>query len=112
MSPLRFLGLVLAALFGAFLLLVLAFYTYGRDASWDAVFGPADLGPYDFYVPSRTGTLTAADLNPARHVAMITEPGLRVLPADRSSAVGHRPRKNFERPSVRVLKACRPRIGD
>lgn len=57
MSPLRFLGLVLAALFGAFLLLVLAFYTYGREASWDAVFGPADLGPYDFSVPSRTGKL-------------------------------------------------------
>ncbi|MCM5557678.1 DUF1499 domain-containing protein [Pleomorphomonas sp. JP5] len=57
MSPLRFLGLVLAALFGAFLLLVLAFYTYGREASWDAVFGAADLGPYDFSVPSRTGKL-------------------------------------------------------
>ncbi|PKR89207.1 hypothetical protein CXZ10_11030 [Pleomorphomonas diazotrophica] len=57
MSPLRFLGLVLAALFGAFLLLVLAFYTYGREASWDAVFGRADLGPYDFSVPSRTGKL-------------------------------------------------------
>ena len=57
MSPLRFLGLVLAALFGAFLLLVLAFYTYGREASWDAVFGQADLGPYDFSVPSRTGKL-------------------------------------------------------
>ncbi|MCM5555117.1 DUF1499 domain-containing protein [Pleomorphomonas sp. NRK KF1] len=57
MSPLRFLGLVLAALFGAFLLLVLAFYTYGREASWDAVFGAADLGPYDFAVPSRTGKL-------------------------------------------------------
>lgn len=57
MSPLRFLGLVLAALFGAFLLLVLAFYTYGRENSWEAVFGSPDLGPYDFSVPTRTGKL-------------------------------------------------------
>lgn len=57
MSPLRFLGLVLAALLGAFLLLVLAFNTYGREASWEAVFGSPDLGPYDFSVPSRTGKL-------------------------------------------------------
>lgn len=57
MSPLRFLGLVLAALTGAFLLLVLAFNTYGREESWEAVFGSPDLGPYDFAMPSRTGKL-------------------------------------------------------
>ena len=65
MSPLRFLGLVLAALFGAFLLLVLAFNTYGREASWDAVFGSPDLGPYDFSVPSRTGKLNDSLACPA-----------------------------------------------
>jgi len=57
MSPLRFLGLVLAVLIGALLLLVLAFNTYGREASWEAVFGQPDLGPYDFSIPSRTGKL-------------------------------------------------------
>lgn len=57
MSPLRFLGLVLAALAGVLLLLVAAFNIYGREDSWQAMFGPADLGPYDFAVPSRTGKL-------------------------------------------------------
>jgi hypothetical protein len=57
MSPLRFLGLVLAALIGAALLLVLAFNTYGREQSWEALFGTPDLGPYDFALPSRTGKL-------------------------------------------------------
>lgn len=65
MSPLRFLGLVLAALFGAFLLLVLAFHTYGREESWEAVFGSPDLGPYDFSVPSRTGKLNDSLACPA-----------------------------------------------
>ncbi len=65
MSPLRFLGLVLAALLGAFLLLVLAFNTYGREASWEAVFGSPDLGPYDFSVPSRTGKLNDSLACPA-----------------------------------------------
>lgn len=65
MSPLRFLGLVFAALFGAFLLLVLAFNTYGREASWEAVFGSPDLGPYDFSVPSRTGKLNDSLACPA-----------------------------------------------
>jgi len=65
MSPLRFLGLVFAALFGAFALLVLAFNTYGREASWEAVFGSPDLGPYDFSVPSRTGKLNDSLACPA-----------------------------------------------
>ncbi len=65
MSPLRFLGLVLAALFGAFLLLVLAFDTYGREASWEAVFGSPDLGPYDFSFPTRTGKLNDSLACPA-----------------------------------------------
>lgn len=65
MSPLRFLGLVLAALLGAFLLLILAFNTYGREASWEAVFGSPDLGPYDFAVPSRTGKLNDSLACPA-----------------------------------------------
>lgn len=65
MSPLRFLGLVLAALLGAFLLLVLAFHTYGREESWEAVFGSPDLGPYDFSLPSRTGKLNDSLACPA-----------------------------------------------
>jgi hypothetical protein len=65
MSPLRFLGLVLAALVGAFLLLVLAFNTYGREASWEAVFGSPDLGPYDFSLPSRSGKLNDSLACPA-----------------------------------------------
>lgn len=57
MSPLRFLGLVLAALLTLFLATLFAFNMYGREESWKALFGPADLGPYDFSEPTRTGKL-------------------------------------------------------
>lgn len=57
MSPLRFLGWVLAALFGLMLVAMLAFNLYGREESWAALFGPADLGPYDFNQPTRSGKL-------------------------------------------------------
>lgn len=57
MSPLRFLGLVLAALLAILLLALLAFNFYGREESWKALFGPADLGPYNFSEPTRTGKL-------------------------------------------------------
>ena len=45
--------------------LVLAFNTYGREASWEAVFGSPDLGPYDFSLPSRTGKLNDSLACPA-----------------------------------------------
>ena len=57
MSPLRFLGWILAALIGLILVAALAFNLYGREASWAALFGPADLGPYDFNQPTRSGKL-------------------------------------------------------
>jgi hypothetical protein len=57
MSPLRFLGWVLAALIGLVLAAALAFNLYGREETWSALFGPADLGPYDFHQPTRTGKL-------------------------------------------------------
>lgn len=34
--------------------------TYGRDALWAEMFGPPDLGPYDFDLPTRTGKLNDA----------------------------------------------------
>ncbi|WP_237153645.1 DUF1499 domain-containing protein [Oryzibacter oryziterrae] len=47
----------MAALALVLLLLVGAFSFYGREESWALLFGPADLGPYDFAAPVRTGKL-------------------------------------------------------
>jgi hypothetical protein len=57
MSPLRFLGWVLASLIGLVLVGAVAFTLYGREESWVLLAGPADLGPYDFRQPTRTGKL-------------------------------------------------------
>jgi hypothetical protein len=57
MSPLRFFGYLMAAMAAILLLLVGAFSFYGREESWALLFGPADLGPYDFTAPVRTGKL-------------------------------------------------------
>lgn len=60
MSPLRFFGLIIAALLSFTLIAALAFYLYGRENSWKTFFGPPDLGPYHFTDPTRTGKLNDA----------------------------------------------------
>ena len=35
-------------------------FAYGRDRAWTEMFGPPDLGPYDFELPTRTGKLNDA----------------------------------------------------
>jgi len=57
MSNLRLYGFIGGGLLLLIVAASVAFNVYGRQNSWQALFGPADLGPYDFSAPSRTGQL-------------------------------------------------------
>lgn len=60
MSPLKFLTVILLAIVIVVATLAGGVAAYGREAIWEHLFGPPDLGPYDFDMPTRTGKLNDA----------------------------------------------------
>lgn len=60
MSPAKFLMVILLSVAIVLGLGAAGVVAYGRDAFWETLFGPPDLGPYDFDAPTRTGKLNDA----------------------------------------------------
>jgi uncharacterized protein (DUF1499 family) len=65
MSPLKFFVVILIAVSVVTAVLAGGALAYGREAIWEHIFGPPDLGPYDFDLPKRTGKLNDALACPA-----------------------------------------------
>ncbi|WP_181706765.1 DUF1499 domain-containing protein [Chthonobacter rhizosphaerae] len=60
MSSLRFLAVTIALLATLFGAVAAGAVAYGREALWEDLFGPPDLGAYSFDKPTRTGKLNDA----------------------------------------------------
>jgi uncharacterized protein (DUF1499 family) len=80
MSPLRFLLVVLVAFAGLVGLAAGGVLAYGRAAVWTDLFGPADLGPYDFDQPTRTGKMNDALACPANSAGCLQAGYDRAIP--------------------------------
>jgi uncharacterized protein (DUF1499 family) len=65
MSPFKFLVVILVAVVAVTAVLAGGALAYGREAIWEQIFGPPDLGAYDFDLPKRTGKLNDALACPA-----------------------------------------------
>ncbi|HUG61708.1 MAG TPA: DUF1499 domain-containing protein [Methylomirabilota bacterium] len=60
LSPLKFLAMIFVVIAVALGATAAGVAAYGREALWADIFGPPDMGAYDFDIPTRTGKLNDA----------------------------------------------------
>lgn len=92
MHPLKFLIVVVVAALAVGAATAAAGLFYGRERLWRDLFGPADLGPYDFAAPARTGRMNDALACPAGNCADLRptiETPIFTVSADRVHAAVH-----------------------
>jgi uncharacterized protein (DUF1499 family) len=93
MSPGRFFAFLILALVAVGSLGAGGAVLYGRERLWEHLFGPPDMGPYDFDAPTRTGKPNDAlacppgacpDARPEREPQLIDAPAETVYAAVRA----------------------------